>query len=365
MSRKALIVVIAMAVVVLAAVIWVATRQPSSTEALKIGAVFPLTGDTASYGQASKRGIDLAIEEINAKGGVVGRPLKVVFEDDEGKASKAVSALQKLIAADRVPVVMGSAGSSVTLAMAPVANENKVALITPVSSSPELTTKGGPYFFRVCPSDVVQAAMMAAWFKDDGRRTAGVIYLTTSWGEGLKEEFVSKFTALGGRVLATEACKEGDRDLRAQLTKVKESNPDALYAITHGREGGALLRQAKELGITPSIYGADVWGSPELTESAGDAAKGVKIIVPTKYTGEAYQTFADTFKKRYSQEPDVYAAYAYDMTRLIAQALSGAADGTQVRDNLRRLSFEGVTGTTRFDQNGDVVGKGFERKVLP
>lgn len=365
MSRKAPIAVIAVVVVVLAVVIWVATHQPSSTEALKIGAVFPLTGDTASYGQASKRGIDLATEEINAKGGIGGRPLEVIFEDDEGKASKALSALQKLIAVDRIPMVMGSAGSSVTLAMAPVANENKVALITPVSSSPELTTKGGPYFFRVCPSDVVQAAMMAEWFKDDGRRTAGVIYLTTSWGEGLKEEFVSKFTALGGRVVATEACKEGDRDLRAQLTKVRESKPDALYAITHGREGGALLRQAKELGITQPIYGADVWGSPELTESAGDATKGIKIIVPTKYTGAAYQAFAEAFKKRYSQEPDVYAAYAYDMTRIIAQALSGASDGTHARDALRKMSFDGVTGLTKFDQNGDVVGKGFERKALP
>jgi branched-chain amino acid transport system substrate-binding protein len=248
--------------------------------------------------------------------------------------------------------------------MCPTANENKVVLITPVSSSPELTIKGGPYFFRVCPSDVVQAAMMAQWFMDDGRRTAGIIYLTTSWGQGLKDEFVAKFTALNGQLSVVEACKEGDRDLRAQLTKMKAANPDAIYAITHGREGGALLRQAKELGLAQPIYGADVWGSPELLESAGDAAKGVKIIVPTKYSGPAYQAFAESFKKRYGQEPDVYAAYAYDMTHLVAKAMIGGSEGVQIRDCLRQVHFDGATGNTRFDGNGDVLEKGFERIVL-
>ena len=113
------------------------------------------------------------------------------------------------------------------------------------------------------------------------------------------------------------------------------------------------------------IYGADVWGSPELLESAGDAANGVKIIVPTKYAGAVYQNFADRFKQRYGQEPDVYAAYSYDMTKLISQAINKGRDGSVIRDYLRQASSDGVTGTTRFDDHGDVIGKGFDRKILP
>ena len=232
-----------------------ATGQGSA--AIQLGAVFPLTGDIASYGIAAKKGIDLAVDEINSRGGVNGRKIQVIYEDDQGQATEAVAAIQKLVSVDKVPVVMGSAASSVTLAMCPIANREKVILISPISSSSDLTKQGGPFFFRVCPSDVVQAKMMAEWFKEDGRSTAGTIFVNNSWGQGLKSEFVADFEASGGKVTAIEACKEGDQDLRAQLSKVKDANPDAIYAITYGREGGALLRQAKELAVDKPIYGAD------------------------------------------------------------------------------------------------------------
>src|SRR6266446_2071999 len=336
------------------------------TEAtLPLGAIFPLTGDTASYGRAAKQGIDMAVEEINACGGIAGRQIQVIYEDDQGQANKAIAAMEKLQSVDKVPVVMGSAGSSVTLALCPTANREKVVMITPISSSQELTGKCGQFFFRVCPSDAVQASMMADWFHEDGRQKAGIIFVNNSWGQGLREEFESKFKALGGQIVAEEAIKEGDRDLRAQLTKVKAANPDALYAITYGREGGALLRQAKELALRIPIYGADVWGSPELAETAGGTARGAKIIVPAKFQGPKYSEFADAFKKKYGLLPDTYASYSYDMAMILAKALSKADRGDALREALSAASYEGVTGLTEFDQNGDIVGKGFEKKVLP
>jgi branched-chain amino acid transport system substrate-binding protein len=340
-----------------------ATGQGST--AIQLGAVFPLTGDIASYGIAAKRGIDLAVDEINSRGGVNGRKIQVIYEDDQGQATKAVAAIQKLVSVNKVPVVMGSAASSVTLAMCPIANREKVILISPISSSSDLTKQGGPFFFRVCPSDVVQAKMMAEWFKEDGRSTAGIIFVNNSWGQGLKSEFVADFEASGGKVTDVEACKEGDQDLRAQLSKIKNANPDAIYAITYGREGGALLRQAKELAVDKPIYGADVWGSPELVDTAKEAASGVKIIVPTKFQGMKYQDFASAFQKKYSEAPDTYASYSYDMVMILTSALSKAESGDALREALLSTSYNGVTGTTNFDQNGDVVGKGFERKVLP
>jgi branched-chain amino acid transport system substrate-binding protein len=207
--------------------------------------------------------------------------------------------------------------------------------------------------------------MMAEWFKEDGHKRAAVVFLNTSWGQGLKDEFVNRHKALGGEIVSIEACNEGDRDLRAQLTKAKASNPDALYGITQGREGGALLRQAKELGFDKPVYGADVWGSPELVETAQDATKGVKIIVPAEYKGAKYQEFAKAFKQRYGEDPDTYAALSYDMAMIVATALAKGDRGEALRKAMSATTYEGITGQTIFDQNGDVVGKGFERKTLP
>jgi len=342
------------------------SAQPAAAGGeIDLGAVFPLTGDVASYGKAAQRGIDLAIDEINAAGGVNGKRIKVIYEDTQGKSAPAISAAQKLISVNKVPLIFGAAASSVSVALCPIVNRDKVVLISPISSAKELTKEGGPYFFRVCPSDVVQANMMADWLIEDGHKTAGVIFVNNSWGQGLKDEFVEHFQEKGGKVVDIESCKEGDRELRTQLSKLKEANPSAIYGITYGREGGAFLRQAKELAIDIPMYGADVWGSPELTETAGDAANGVKIIRPKKFEGPKYDAFAKKFKERYAQDPDVYASYAYDMGYIVASALKTATSGEALRKAVSATDYDGVTGWTKFDEFGDVVGKGFTRKNLP
>ena len=334
------------------------------TNILKIGAVLPLTGDIASYGQAARKGIDLAVMEINANAGAQGRQFRIIYEDNQGKATESVTAMQKLISIDGVSVVMGAAASSNTLALAPIANREQVVLISPISSSKSLTDEGGPFFFRVCPSDVVQAQMMAEWFVENGHQRAAVIYVNNSWGQGLKDEFVSRFEAAGGEVVTAEGIQEGDRDIRTPLTRSKAEKPDALYAITYGREGGALLRQAVELNFGSPIYGADVWSSPELAETAMEAASGVGIIAPASFEDERYERFAQAFTGKYGEAPDIYATYAYDMTMIVIQALQKGPTGSEVRDFLLGMTYEGASGLTRFDENGDVVGKGFARVVL-
>lgn len=337
----------------------------SDSPTITIGAVLPLTGDTASYGKAAQRGIDLALgNNRNAQSLHTAPAIHVLYEDDQGQASKAISAMQKLISVDKVPVVMGSAGSSVTLAMCPIANREKVVLITPISSSKELSEKGGAFFFRVCPSDVVQASLMADWILEEGHRRVGVIFVNNSWGQGLQEEFARNFTAHGGQLAIVESCREGDRDLRAQLTKMKSLNPEAIYAITYGREGGALLRQARELGLATPFYGADVWGSPELVEAGGDATKGAKIIVPKKLEGPLYDEFAKAFQQKYGEKPDVYAAYSYDMATIVGRAVRSGKKGESLRAVIAGTHYEGVTGAIQFDARGNIIGKGFERKTL-
>lgn len=331
---------------------------------IKLGAIFPMTGDIASYGKAAQQGIDLAVKEVNARGGVGGKKVRVVFEDDQGQTSAAVAAFHKLTGVDGAVAVFGSAASSVTLALCPLAIQAKVPLLTPISSSPELTEKGGRFFFRVCPPDTAQAGMMADWLKEDARGSVAVIYVNNSWGQSLVAEFKSRFEGVGGKLALSEGIKEGERDLRGVLAKVKEAAPTALYGVTYGREGGAMLRQASELQLNLPVYGADVWGSPELKDTAGDTVKGVKIIVPAKLQGGGYENFAKAFKAANGSDPDIYASYSYDMALVLLKALESGASGDALRDALAKATLEGVTGFVRFDKKGNPVGKSFERKVF-
>jgi branched-chain amino acid transport system substrate-binding protein len=359
------IIAAAVVAIILAAGGYFALRpSPQSGSVVQLGAIFPLSGDVASYGKAAQRGIDLAVDEINAADGVKGKSLKIDYEDSRGQSSDAISAIRHLIATINPPVIFGEAPSSATVAIAPIANENQIVLFSPISSTEELTQKGGPYFFRMCPSDGVQARLMAAWIHDDGHNKTAVIYITNSWGDSLRQEFTPAYTSTGGQIVDVEGIAEGTRDLRTVLTKVKASGADALYGITYGIEGGALLRQAKELGLTIQIYGADVWGSPELKQNAGEAAQGVRIIVPSKFAGPGYDAFSKKFHDRYGIDPDVYASYSYDMVHITANALALADRGPKLRDEIRATKYQGVTGLTSFDEHGNDIGKSFSRVVL-
>ncbi|MFA4917956.1 MAG: ABC transporter substrate-binding protein [Thermodesulfovibrionales bacterium] len=333
---------------------------------IKLGAVLPLTGDTASYGKNAQNGIDLVVEEINQAGGIGGKKLVVAYEDDKGKANEAINAMNKLITINKVPVIMGSAGSSVTLAMSSVANQNKTVLITPISSSKELTDKGGAYFFRVCPSDAFQSRILADWIWDKGYKTVGMIYVNNSWGQGLKDEFVTRYEKKGGKVVIAEATMEGQKDFKTVISKVMGSKPDALFTPTYGIEGGILLKQLKEMKAKLPVFGADVWSSPELLTSAGNAAEGIYLTLPAKPSGPKYNVFAQKFKAKYGQEPDVYAAYSYDMMQIIALGLKeGNTTGEKMQTYLRAMpAFDGVTGTTKFDEHGDVVTKTFSKQII-
>lgn len=335
------------------------------TDVLTLGAILPLTGDVASYGIAAQRGIELAVEDLNEAGGIGSRTLRVVYEDDRGNSEEAISAFRKLTTVNRVPVIFGSAASSVTLALCPLANNASVPLVSPISSSPQLTEQGGDYFFRLCPSDNAQARMMAEWLREDRVSKAAVVYVNNSWGQGLRDEFEVQFIAMGGETVFNEAIQENERNLRSHLRVIRSTEAEAVYGITYGREGGALLRQAKEMEFELPIYGADVWGNPELAEAAGEAASGVRIIRPTTFGGPRYEDFTLRFEERFGLKPDVYASYAYDMVFVVAGALESGEAGPEIAAALRATDYEGVTGSVRFDENNDSVGTGFVRTTLP
>jgi branched-chain amino acid transport system substrate-binding protein len=359
--QKVLLGLVIAAIVVV--VVVVAMREGTEAKGLRIGAVLPLTGDIASYGKRAQKGIELALEHLQSPGGGA---ITVEFQDGKGDAKESVTLMNKFCSIDKVPVVIGAAASSVSLAMVPVANRNRVVQISPISSSPELTEKGGDYFFRVCPSDAFQAVILAKWMSEMGVKSVGILYVNNSWGGSLKDRFVAEFKALGGTIATEEACLEGDRDFRTQLTRVVSLKPDAIYSPTYGKEGGLILKQLRELGWTGKVFGSDVWSSPELLASAGKAAEGVYLVKPMDPSGAKWDAFRETFKAKYGEEPDVYAAYAYDIVMILAEAVKAdARTGPEIREFLLKMPpHEGVTGATQFDAKGDCNTKPFARMSI-
>ncbi len=343
----------------------------STESTIKLGATFSLTGENASYGRDAQEGINLALAEINAAGGVLGRRIEVVFEDNRSDPKLGISIIKKFVKADKSPLVIGADASSVSLAMAPYANQSQTVLISPISSSP-LITKAGDFVFRTCPSDAFQSTVMADWLMlVFGYKKVGVLYVNNAWGAGLKDAFVKEFEARGGTVVRIESLNEDDTDFRTQLINLKKAKVEAIFAPTYSKAGARILKQAKELCIGISMFGGDVWGAPELIKGAGEAANGVRFTVPDEFEGTEYQEFARKYREKYGKEPDFNASSAYDLMHIVAITIEEVLSKSLhlSGENLKNVLYEikdyrGANGITTFDENGDVTGKPFTRKII-
>lgn len=335
-----------------------------------VGRILPLTGPAASYGKSEYKGTMLALGEVNAAGGINGQILKIIFEDDQCSVKEGVNAMKKLVEIDKVPAVLGATCSGVTLAIAPIANTRKVLLLSPLSSAAAITN-AGPFVFKVMPSDAFQSRILAKWIFTQGYKKIAMLYINNAWGQGVSEEFKIAFKKLGGVIILAEACKEGDRDFRIQLSKIKNAQPAALFCPTMPKEGGIILKQMKELGLKLPVFGADAWSVEELLETAGSAAEGVMYTYPTKFIGPEYQAFAAVFRQKYGEDPDVNAAGAYDAVKILAMCMNRVVQQTKplTGDNLRRemhkvKDYPGATGATTFDEHGDPIGKTFDKMTI-
>ena len=337
------------------------TKVIPTESVITVGAALPLTGGVSYYGQDSKKGIDLALDEINAKGGVAGSKLKVVYEDSLGSGQGAVSAVRKLIDIENVQVIIGCGTSTETMAAAPVVEQAQRVLLSPVSSAASLST-AGEYVFRTVPSDGQQAVDLAAWVREAGISKVGVIFVNQTWGNGLKDGFIAAFQANGGTVLGVESTELGETDFRAHVTKLSSLSPEAVIAVLYAKEGGLFVKQSRELGTQVPVFGADPWTKADFVSTAGDAAEGIRFTTPAKYRGAEYDAFAKAYHSRYNADPGIYDAHGYDALQVVAVAMKkGARTGPELRQALASVSFRGATGETSFDVNGDVSTKGFAR----
>ena len=326
---------------------------------IKIGVITPLTGGAAKYGEDLKRGYDLAVEEINGKGGVNGSKIKLIYEDSEAQPPKAVSAARKLIDRDKVVTILGCFGSSATLAVAPIAENKKVVLLSSASSSPKVTD-AGDYIFRNEISDRYGAKETARLFFDLGFRKIGVLFINNDFGIDFCDVVQKTYNELDGTVTAAETFEQDAKDFRTQLVKIKESNPEAILIVSY-KEAILILKQMRELGIKKQILSTALFEDPEILEKVGDIAEGTIYTYYGTFDPQSQDVrireFIKNFRERYGVDPEYYAPIGYDAVKILALAIEkGGFKSEQIKNALYQIKdFPGLSGTTSFDENGDVI----------
>jgi branched-chain amino acid transport system substrate-binding protein len=323
--------------------------------AIPIGHVASLTGDTATFGQSTDRGMRMAIEEINAKGGALGRPLELLSEDDRSVTEEARTAALKLLQRDQVVALLGEIASSRSLAAAPEAQRAHVPMISPGSTNPKVT-EVGDYIFRACFIDPFQGSVMARFATEElkAKRVAILFDFKQDYSVGLADFFRKTFTQLGGQIVADERYTSGDIEFRAQLTTIRAAKPDAIFVPGYYTELGLIAKQARELGIDVPLLGGDGWDSEKTLEIGGAAVEG--YYFSTHYAADSdspkVQAFVKQYKEKYHETPDAMAALGYDTAGILADALGRAGDtsGPKLRDAIAATQgYEGVTGRISID----------------
>ena len=328
---------------------------------IKIGSISPLTGAAASYGEKMTRAIDLAVQEVNEKGGINGKRVVVIHVDDKLEAKDGVTVFKKLTSVDKVSAVLGAVGSSVTLAISPLAENSKIPLITPISSAVSIS-KAGDFIFRICPSDALQGVIISKWIKEKGFNNVAILYINNDYGTGLKDKFKEEFTKLGGKVVLEEAFEKESKDMRTQLSKIKTAKVDAIFLPSYMEEAGTALKQIRELKVKAQVFGTDPYHDPKMLEIAGNAADGVLFTDVASPSGTVFEDFAKKYKAKYNQDAEVIAAQSYDAAVALLKAIEKAGtDPVNIKDELYKVKFSGASGEIEFDQNGDVNTKDFNK----
>ena len=335
---------------------------------IKIGMVYELTGNTASYGTSAANGAKLAFKEINASGGVLGKQIKIVSADNKGEPSESANAMSKVISQDKVVAVTGFTVSSCGIAASAVAEANKIPFVAAATVNPkvtfdERTGKVKDYTFRACFIDSFQGTV-GANFALNGLKASKTAIMTDSssdYSKGLTDIFRSTYVKAGGKIVAEESYLQKDQDYKPILTKIKAQNPDLLYIPGYYEDVGKIIKQARELGMTLPVLGADAWDSPVLVEMGG-----VQPLNNTYFTNfysiedknPVSNAFVEAYKKEYGQTPDSMAAMGYDAAKLLVDAIKRAdsTDAKKIKEALAATkNFSSVSGEMSLNERHDAV----------
>ncbi len=347
-------------VLVVAGVAYYFVKPKAEVGDIVIGVVAPISGEAATFGISTKQGVELAAEEWNANGGILGRKIFLKVADDKGDPTTAVSEATRLIEMEKVYAIVGTVMSKCSIPMSSVAQESKIPMISPTSTNPKVTI-GKDFIFRACFLDPFQGTVGANFaYKNLGLKKVGVLYdIANDYTKGLAEFFQAQFVKLGGTIVAFEGHPAGVTDFHAQLTKIIAAGPELIYIPDYYNDAGLIAKQARALGFTGAFLGGDGWDSPDLVKIGGDAIEGGFYTnhFSKDDTRPIVQDFVNRFKAKFGTDPDALAALAYDAANVMFDAIkrAGSTDGTKIKDALKVAKFSAVSGVIQFDENGDPI----------
>lgn len=340
----------------------------SDSKDIKVGVVYEMTGNTASFGTSAANGAKLAFKEINANGGVLGKQIQTVIADNKGEPSESTNAMTKVISQDKVVAVTGFTTSSNGIAASTVAEASKIPFVAAATTNPKVTQdentgKIKNYTFRVCFIDPFQGTVAANFASNTlkGKNAAIMVDNSSDYSKGLSQFFKAAFTKNGGQIAIEEAYLQNDQDFKTILTTIKAANPDVIYVPGYYNEVGKIIKQARELGITVPFVGGDGWDSPKLAEIAGAPALN-NTFMTNHYSVEdkspKSKAFVDAYQKEYGQVPDAMAVLGYDAAYVLADAIkrAGSAEPEKIREALAATKdFQAVTGSLTINESHDAV----------
>ncbi len=333
------------------------TAAGAAGETIKVGEIGSMTGSEATFGASTHKGIKLAVDEFNTAGGLNGKKIELLTLDNQGKDDETANATAKLVNQEKVVALLGEVASKRSQIMAPIAQQNKVPMISPSSTNPKVT-EVGDYVFRVCFIDPFQGEVMAKFAVNDlkAKKVAVLRDIANSYSEGLANAFIESFKKLGGEVVIDKGFTSGDVDFKSQLTAIRAKNPDAIFVPAYYTDVGLIARQARELGMKAPLLGGDGWDSPKLKEIGGKAIDG--SYYSNHYSAEDKAPVVQDFIKRYkainNEIPDGLAAMGYDAANALFDSMKRAKSlgGDDLKTAIAGLKdFQGVTGKITLDAN--------------
>lgn len=353
-----IIIGIVIAVIIIGGIWYSLTKQPKEEEVIKIGLVLPLTGDAADIGKSNKVAIEIAVKEINEKGGINGREIQLVIEDSVGCDSKtAVTAMQKLVNVDKVTAVY-SVCSGVAMSSHPVAEQGKTVHFA--CASHKDIRELGDYMFRIVPADNFAGKVGAKYVKDKfNANKVAVLHCDNDWCVGIKDAFIEAFQSLGGEIVAEEQVSADATDVRTELTKIKNTNPDLVYSPLYPQGAIIVFKQAKEIGLDVPFFGGDAWLDQSIPQEAGDTAENKFFTTPAG-------NYSEEFEAKVNGDIAICTVEAYDVIYILANAIEKVGvDSEAIKNELYNLrDYKGESGMIGLDEKGDLIGASFDIKTF-
>jgi len=360
MNKKVIIGIILVVLIAIAAYYYFSKKETlmEYKTTIKIGVILPLSGDVAVYGNSLKNGMELALDKYN-QDSTANKRIELIYEDSKADPKLAVSSFEKLTSINECNLILGGFSSAEALSIAPIAEKKKIILISPTASSPSLTN-AGDYIFRTTPSDDFDGDIMAKFaFNKLSLKNVAVFFENNDYGIGISKVFIDKFNSLGGKIAIQKSFESGTKDFKSQLLAIKEANPDGLYIIADG-EIGIILKQKGELKLNSlKVFTVGLAENPKVVEIAGDASNNVYYSYPSFHVdneNDIVKSFVSSFETKYNKKPDVLGAYGFDLMNITLEALkNNPTNSEEIKNALYNIqNFQGVTGETSFDKNGDV-----------